>query len=472
MLQANARLHPHEPAVVIPGAVVSFRDFCQHIERVTRHLHAFALPEGARVVINVNGGYFSRLVHIALSRLGMVSVVTTMHDLVKPAAVITDRPGTSGPFREIAVQASWTSAAADALPRFEEPRHPADALCAIVLSSGTTGTPKLAPFSYAQLNERIRATIIAYRLTPSSRMIATVGMSTVGGLVLPLASWCAGGSAVMSTAQGAGHLQYRPTVMFVSTAQLAEIVRGMSPERTPLDPPEVYVAGSVLPRHLNINARLRLGASVIMVYGSTEVGTITLAPAGHTDRRPDLTGYVLPHADVEIVDAQGSPVAQGTVGEVRIRAAGQCELYLDDPRTSATAFRDGWFHPGDLGRLGPKGELFIVGRVNELMNFNGVKLSPQFVEEKLGEVAGVSDLAVFSVPDARGERPCIAVVPSSGNFSEAELAARFQKTFPGLPKVSILHVAGIPRNDMGKVMRSQLVLGASSSTGEPPPTVH
>jgi acyl-coenzyme A synthetase/AMP-(fatty) acid ligase len=472
MLQAHARLHPHEPAIISPRGAVSYRDFCLHIDRITRHLSSVGLPAGSRVVLNVSNAYYRRAAHVALARMGMVSVVTAMFDLANAVAVVTDQAGTSGGFREIVMKETWMSAAADALPGFEEPRHPADAHCMIVLSSGTTGTPKLAPFSYAQINERVRATVVAYGVNHSTRMLATVGMSTIGGLILPLASWYAGGSVILAPVEDAGFTRYRPTTMFVSTAQLGGIAKSMGPERTPINPPTIFVAGSILPRQVNLNARLRLGSSIMMVYGSTEVGTVSLAPAAHTDAMPALTGYVMPNAEVEIVDPQGKLLPHGTVGEVRIRTAGQTELYLDDPQTSAVAFRDGWFHPGDLGVLGPKGDLSIVGRVNELMNFSGVKLSPQAVEEKLGSIAGVSDMAVFSLPGSQGERPCIAVVPASDAFVQDDLVARFQKSYPNLPGLAVYRVARIPRNDMGKVMRSQLALETASNGDGRAPTVH
>ncbi|MES3003440.1 MAG: class I adenylate-forming enzyme family protein [Pseudomonadota bacterium] len=472
ILQAHARLHPHEAAVISPRGAISYRDLCQHIDRVTRHLSSFELPAGSRVVISATNGYYRWMLYVALARLGMVSVVSPMLDLAKPVAVVTDQPGTSGSFREILIKDSWMSAAADALPPFQEPRHPADDHCTIVLSSGTTGTPKLAPFSYAQVNERIRATIVSYSVSNSTRMLATVGMSTIGGLILPLAAWYSGGAVILAPAEDAGFMRFRPTIMFVSTAQLGGFAKSLGPDRTPIQPPTIFVAGSVLPRQVNLGARLRFGAAIMMVYGSTEVGTVTLAPAAHTDAMPALTGYVMPHAEVEIVDPQGKPVPHGTVGEVRVRTPGQVELYLDDPKTSAATFHDGWFHPGDMGVLGRKGDLSIVGRVNELMNFSGVKLAPHAVEEALGNIHGVSDLAVFSLSGPQGERPCIAVVPTSGMFGQDELAAKFQKAYPLLPKVTVFQVARIPRNDMGKVMRSQLALEATSGGGDRAPTVH
>ena len=180
-----------------------------------------------------------------------------------------------------------------------------------------------------------------------------------------------------------------------------------------------------------------------------------LAHASAADGKPGFTGYVLPTAQVEIVDAQGQPVPHGITGEVRLRTEGQIGRYLENADASEEALRDGWFYPGDAGSLGADGALYILGRTRELMNLGGAKVAPHLVEEALTGLAGVVDLAVFARSGAHGDKPAIAVVPSAA-FDDQRLLDRYKKAFPQYATPTIHRVDAIPRNEMGKVMRAQL----------------
>jgi acyl-coenzyme A synthetase/AMP-(fatty) acid ligase len=457
----QARQRPHEIAVVSDSTTITFREFNIHIERITRHLHSLALPPSSRVAVHSANLYMQWLMSIALSRLGLLSAVAAPanYDVLRPDVILTDRPAEVSGKKVLEIGKDWLDKPAEHLPPFVDPVHPPDAPARIILSSGTTGTPKLALFSYQELHQRSRGAAFAYALTHASRLMTTMGITSIGGLTLPLGCWAAGGCvalAVLRKGQPMSHLlRSKPNVMLVSTTQLDSLVQSLPADYAPQQPLAIYVAGSVLPQAVNRRARLRLTQTLIMVYGSTEVGTVTLAPAAFTDARPRFTGYVIPPVLVEIVDENGKPVPHGTTGEVRVRTEGQASLYLDDPETTARTFRDGWFHPGDLGQLGPDGDLTIVGRVRELMNFGGVKITPDAMEEALAGTPGVADMAVFPLGTSGAERPCVAVVPSQG-FAEDELTRRFRQAYPRLPAITIFRVDSIPRNDMGKVMRVEL----------------
>ncbi|MBC7602479.1 MAG: AMP-binding protein, partial [Ramlibacter sp.] len=285
-------------------------------------------------------------------------------------------------------------------------------------------------------------------------------MPSVGGFVWPIGTWMAGGVVLLTTPGPKKPLvqllRDKPTHLFVSTAQLEQLVQGLPQEFTPQTGMATYVAGSVLPRALNHAARGRLGQALIMIYGSTEVGTVTVAPAAHVDIKPGLTGYVCPPAEVQIVDENGLEVANGATGIVRTRNVGQSHCYLDDEETTAQAFDGTWFYPGDLGALGQRGELFVQGRVRELMNFGGVKVTPDAIDEVAAQVAGVVEAASFAVKDKAGkEWPQIAVV-AGPDFDEARLKTSVKASFPSLPALKVIKVDKLPRNDMGKILRQDL----------------
>jgi acyl-CoA synthetase (AMP-forming)/AMP-acid ligase II len=468
----QCRMNPHAIAVVSDQATVTYAEFCSHIERVTRQLQAQAIPAGSRVGVQVAHQYANWLIVFALSRLGLVGAVAPPErlEVLAPDVVIAD-PGTDLPDREVvAFRMDWIDKPAEHLPPFADRLHRANEQARIVLSSGTTGRPKLALMTYERMHRRNKQQIGNYELTSATRMLVAMGMGTMIGLMVPINVWSAGGTVilpVMRKGQGLVSvlLRAQPNTMYLATAQLENLVANLPPKFLPPRELRVYQAGSALPPELNRRARTRLTPSLYISYGSTEIGTVTLAPAFHAEGKPGFSGYVVPLVHVEIVDGDGQPVPNGTRGEVRIRFEGQVERYLDDDEATAEAFRDGWFHPGDIGVLGDQGELTLVGRSRELMNLGGLKIAPEAMEEALAGLPGVSDMAVFSAgAEAGGERACVAVVATQG-FSEQELQRRCREAYPNLPAMRIFPVERIPRNEMGKVQRSELAALLAGAQG-------
>ena len=438
---------------------------------MTRRLDRLALHASSRVAVQVSNSYLQWLAVIALARLGVLSgsaaAGAEQLDALQPTAILTDRPDGFEGASVVLVDETWLDrTTSEQLPPIQDRLHDPAAPCRIVLSSGTTGRPRKALLTYGHIRARNRAAAV-YGLQPRTRLMATVGISTIGGFTMPLSCWAAGGTVILAAprpGQPVAHLLHtNPNVLFMSPVQLGNLVDQLPAAFQPLPDLVVYVAGSALPRALSRKARLRLTPSLWVVYGSTEAGAVTLAHAACADGKPGFTGYVLPTAQLEIVNELGERLPSGSVGEVRIRAEGRVDGYLGEE--GSPTFREGWFYPGDLGSLGDDGSFHAVGRTAELMNLGGTKVSPGSVEEVLERVPGVLDMAVFSVAKADGlARPCVAVVPSSG-FSEQALSAQYRSAFPKLPAIHVVRVAAIPRNEMGKIMRTQLASAVTENGG-------
>jgi acyl-coenzyme A synthetase/AMP-(fatty) acid ligase len=461
----HSRLNPFATAVVMESGDVSYRAFCADIERVTSRLHRQAFPSGAIVNVQVRNQYLRWLAIIALARLGVVSISPTTAESKQLGATfaVCDRPGeaTGDGIVEIEINASWLESAPDGeLPVWQDIRHHVDAPCRLVLSSGTTGVPKRAVLTYGQIRARIRGNVRSYGLNSSARIATAMGTGTVGGFMMLISCWSTGGAVLLQSPvagqPGREILSLHPNVIMLSPQQLGRVVSSLPRERWSRERLAVYVAGSALPPALSRAARLRLSEVLFIIYGSTEAGSVTMTHASAADGRPGFSGYVLPTAQVEIVDEDGRPVAVGETGEVRIRAEGMVDGYADAEDTESPAFRDGWFFPGDLGFLSNDGSLTLVGRKSELMNFGGSKLAPERIERALASCAGVTEMAAFSVTGPAGaERPCLAVVSGSG-FDEQAVLREFRKAFPALPALTVFQVEALPRNEMGKVLRNEM----------------
>jgi acyl-coenzyme A synthetase/AMP-(fatty) acid ligase len=235
---------------------------------------------------------------------------------------------------------------------------------------------------------------------------------------------------------------------------IVDVVRGR-PLRFPhLE--RVEVGGAATPQSLILTARATLCTNVVGVYGSTEMGLVAQTPSSVLYSQPTAAGYVVPGVTVEIVDDAGNAVEAGAEGIVRVRAPLMADRYIGDEEATAAGFRDGWFHPGDLGRLGADGVLHITGRADEMINSGGVKLSPVIVDEFLLAQPGVRDAAAFAHRQpGRYDQVWAAVVCDERFDEEAVLSAARARLNSRAP-VRIVRMAEIPRNAMGKAQRQQL----------------
>jgi len=461
-IQSHARMRPGATALVRAQQPISYARFSADIERVTRRLSGSGLPVGSRVAVSISNGYMHWLVLVALSRMGLPSVSLDPREVSQlPGAIhVTDVAGIAHGSPFVVVPQEWLGAESDRLPAFRDEPIAADSICRIVLSSGTTGRPKLVAITYDQLVRRCHAALATYNLHGAARFASLVGRSTVAGFVLPVAAWAAGAALLLRRradphGQGLGLLADRPTSIFASPATLGEIVAALPESHGGASGLAVFVAGGALPAALSDATRLRLSPDLSIIYGSTEVSTATMCHAAAAAGRRGFVGWPMGYAAVEVVDAQGRLAPAGEPGRVRLRGEGMAQGYLDDDVATADCFRDGWFYPGDVGILSPDGGLSIVGRTSELLNIGGAKIAPDAIDEALAGCPGVMDLAAFAAV-ANGSEHLFVAVAATQAFRDEDLRERFRRAFPTYPLPAIVRMDGIPRNAMGKAMRARM----------------
>ena len=175
------------------------------------------------------------------------------------------------------------------------------------------------------------------------------------------------------------------------------------------------------------------------------------------ERRPGTVGLAT-GIEIAALDDDWRPVGPGAEGEVAVRGPSVVDEYLGNPAATAAAFRDGWFRTGDVGRLSADGYLLLVGRVKELINRAGEKISPYEVEDVLLGHPAVAEAAAYPVPDEKyGEKVGVVVVvrDDQGYPSGAHRLLRgpprgVQAAGPGHDP------AEIPKGPTGKIQRRTL----------------
>jgi len=206
--------------------------------------------------------------------------------------------------------------------------------------------------------------------------------------------------------------------------------------------------------------RLEAALGIPLVTGLASTETYTIAHQALPPARRSLGSVGAPiGCAVRLVDADGRVVADGGSGEIEVRGPQVFDGYLDDSPQDAQPFVDGWYRMGDLGRFDAAGELHVIGRIKDIINRGGEKISPAEVDAALRSVPGIADAAAFGIAHPTlGEEIVAAVVRAPGHHVEAEqvIAAVRDRLGPQRAPRRLWFVAELPRTDAGKIRRADL----------------
>ena len=201
----------------------------------------------------------------------------------------------------------------------------------------------------------------------------------------------------------------------------------------------------------------RFGLPLVEAYGMTEAAhQMASNPLPPGERRGGSVG--LPTGtEIAILDDEWRPLSGGVVGEVCVRGPGVVDSYRANPEATAASFRDGWFRTGDSGQLSPDGYLSLAGRIKELINRGGEKISPHQVEDALLTHSEVVEAVAFAVPDAKYGETVGAVVVARSAVAEDALRAHCAERLAAFKVPVRVHVLdAIPEGPTGKVQRRLL----------------
>jgi oxalate---CoA ligase len=335
----------------------------------------------------------------------------------------------------------------------------------VLHTSGTTSRPKIVPLSQANLAasaQNIRDTL---KFTASDCGLNIMPLFHIHGLIAGVMAPLAAGSQVFCT-PGFNALKFfgwmdesKPTwftaVPTMHQAILARASKNLDViKRHPLR--FMRSSSSSMPPQVIAEAEATFGAPLVEAYGMTEathqMASNPLPPAA---RKPGTVG-VAAGPEVAIMDEGGALLPRGSTGEIVIRGANVTAGYQSNEKANAEAFHDGWFRTGDQGVMDAEGYISITGRLKEIINRGGEKVSPREVDEILMDHPAVAQVVCFGMPHPKlGEEVAACVVLREGQqASERELqafvgsrAAEFK-----VPK-KILFMEEIPKGATGKLQR-------------------
>ncbi|HSZ38997.1 MAG TPA: class I adenylate-forming enzyme family protein [Trebonia sp.] len=489
-LRRSAERFPARRAVGGPRPR-TYAEWDARTDRLARGLAASGVAPGQRVLFALGGGEPLASLHLAAQKLGAVSVPLSVRlsaaeaayclDDCAPALVVTD-DSTEGKLAEalraadacppVTVEAELAAAGGRGEGRAGPPPGE-DAISVLLYTSGTTGRPKGVPRShraeyFAALAHLIQARqpigAVSLGVMP---MFHTMGLRALlasvlcSGTWVPQASFDAGQSADLIRDEGIDTLYLVPTAYWalVRTGRLADLrsVRRIAYAGAPMSP---SLAGEL--------AAAFQPEAMVNHFGSTEVYTFSVS--ADTARKPGCAGRAGVFGRLRLVSPErGAPpdaiVGDGEQGQV-IVAMDSPEAfagYWHRPDADARAIRDGWYYTGDLGHLDDEGDLWVSGRVDDMINSGGENIYPDDIERTLAGAPCVDQVVVAGTPHEKwGQAVTAFFVPAGGTCDERTIA-RFDewvRTESGLPSMKrpkrYVAVRSIPTSAVGKILRRQL----------------
>jgi long-chain acyl-CoA synthetase len=356
---------------------------------------------------------------------------------------------------------------ADYAPATEQPGREDDDDAVILYTSGTTGKPKGAQLTHANLVRN--AALTARTLLKNNAddvMMGCLPLFHVFGLTCGLnATVAAGGTLTLlprfDPAKALEIIQRDKVTIFEGVPTMYAAILH-HPEADPAMAATLRVCvsgGASMPVEILRGFEEKFGCIILEGYGLSE--TSPVASFNHPDRvrKPGSIGTPIEGVQMRLIDDAGQIAGEGEIGEIAIRGHNVMKGYWGKPEATAEAITDGWFRSGDLAKVDSDGYYYIVDRKKDLIIRGGYNVYPREIEEVLHEHPAVAEVAVIGIPHPDlGEEVGAAVALKPGaSATPAELRdfARDKMAAYKYPR-QVWLVESLPKGPTGKILRREV----------------
>ncbi|KAB2336325.1 o-succinylbenzoate--CoA ligase [Cytobacillus depressus] len=336
----------------------------------------------------------------------------------------------------------------------------------ICYTSGTTGKPKGAVLTQKNMFWNAMNNILAIDITSWDRSIVLLPLFHIGGIGLfAFPTLLAGGTIIIPDkfdpykALSMIEKNKATIVMGVPTIHQA-LLSCPAFETTDLQSVRWFYNGGAPCPHDLIRAFLDKGLLFGQGFGMTETSpTVFMLSREDANRKIGSIGKPVLYCEYKIVDSEGDAVKAGEIGELIIRGPNVMKEYWNRPEATSEAIRDGWLYTGDLARVDDEGFIYIAGRSKDMIISGGENIYPLEVEQVIGQMADVSEVAVIGISDPKwGETAAAFVVKKKGSpLTQEEIIAYCHKFLAAykVPK-KVEFIEGLPKNATGKIQKNSL----------------
>jgi long-chain acyl-CoA synthetase len=478
---------PDRPAIRLDDVVLSYTDLDDLSARVAGWLRAHGVDPGDRVGIMLPNVPAFAVIYYGVLRVA--GVVVPMNPLLKArevehylgdagAKVIFHWHVDAGEVRAGAERTGTTAFEVDdavldqvgAWPRSDELAVPRDDDTAVILyTSGTTGTPKGAELTHANLRANAAVTATSLFNATSDDVImgclplfhcfgqtCALNVAVMTGACLTLMPRFDPATALRCIERDRVTIFQGVPTMYVAMLQAGAGVADVSTLRLCVS------GGAALPAEVLRGFADVFGAQILEGYGLSE--TSPVASFNRVDAHRDGSiGLPIDGVEMRVLDDEGVAVATGQDGEIAIRGHNVMKGYWHRPQATADAIRDGWLLTGDIGRQDQDGFFFIVDRKKDLIIRGGYNVYPRELEEVLYEHPAVLEAAVIAVPHpTHGEEVGAAVVLKPGASASADELRQFVKDRVAAYKYPrrVWLVDALPKGPTGKILKRAIAVPA------------
>ena len=480
---------PHLPAIKQGDTILSYAALDGAASRFATLLAGRGVQRGDRVaLIMPNVAYFP-IAYYAILRLG--AVVVPMNPLLK-AGEIAFAWSDSGAkvavvfplFAEEAQKAASTTGTdvivtvPQEFERTLTETEPTEAVvevdpsdtAVILYTSGTTGQPKGAELSHANLRSNALTTIETLMPNgPGDVLFGGLPLFHSFGQTCGLNSAMAGGACLTLLPKFDGEEALRiverdrVTIFLGVPTMYMALLAVKEPERFDTTTVRIGASGGAsLPVEVLRGVEQRFGFKLLEGYGLSE--TSPVASFNHPDRptKPGSVGTPIRGVEFALQDENGNEVGDGVIGEIVIRGENVMKGYWNRPDATAEAMRGGWFHTGDLATRDGDGYYFIVDRVKDMIIRKGFNVYPREVEEVLYTHPAVAEAAVFGIPDpTHGEEVAALVKLKDGAAATPEELRDFVANQIAAYKYPrVVRFGELPKGPTGKILKREIKFDA------------
>jgi fatty-acyl-CoA synthase len=439
ILRRHAAVRGDKTAYVIGADRVTYAAFHARSNQLARALARQGVRRGDRIAVMAPNRVEYPIIYFAAIKLGAIVVpVSSRFTAAEVTAVVSHAEAVT--FLVAPEFAALVEGRVPAVRRVVTIGGPLDALAAaepaddmdvaldehdphvMLYTSGTTGSPKGALLSHRSYWLQAATSHLQLGLGEDDVALSMFPMFHMGGWALPLGIWHTGGTVVILAKPEPRVIletieRERVTYFYAVPTVFGSLLAEPDFDRFDVRSLRLLGGGTAAMTAAQVN-RIMDGfrcPDMVILYGSTEAGPVSVLRPSDVRRRPETVGRPYLDVDVRLVDETGAEVPAGGVGEIAVRSEFTMRGYWRNPEETARTIRDGWVLTGDLAAFDAEGFLSIVGRRKDVIRSGGESIFPAEIERVLLAHPAIREAGVVGVPDAHwGEAVVAAIVLRDG----------------------------------------------------------
>ena len=472
-LEENASRRGAHPAIIEGTRTITYRELDPIVRRIAGHLSDQGVGEGSIVGVCLPDSADHLMINYAVARLGAVILPMdwrwteaekrNVAEFFEVALIVGLAEAKLSECPYVNVDEAWQEAVSKREP---------DIACAgggdrpvvLSLSSGTTGRPKGPMLTHAQFTARFVMQWETLGFNQHDRYLSATPIYFGGGRSFTMGCLYTGSTVIMfpppyepEDLAKAVREHQATTLLLVPTLlrKLLELPKEKKPLLGGLN--RLLSTGAILHPDERDAVMSRLHPNFINYHGTTEGGGTSVLLPKHVGEAASSVGEAIYQTDIQIVDEVGKVLPIGEAGHIRYRSPGVSDSFYNDPEASAEAFRDGWFYPGDIGKVDDEGLLYLVGRAKDVIIRSGVNIYPGEIEQVLLNHPAVQDAVAVAWPHAeRGEDVAVFIVANEAVETEVLLDHCRENLAPYKVPQVIRFIDELPKTALGKVIKAEL----------------